>query len=260
MFVFRSSSVRIVSALVAGATFCVVGLLSAQAQQPKTAEKAEIPGGIEGKVKSVDQEKQKLSIVTSSGRERTFSITEDTTMLGPRGGKVRRRLNDPRFHEGMELTVVANSGTATEIHLGISRSEPADSPIEKSSAKSNTPREESEKAPAVKAKARARAKAKAAMKDEDADDGDDDEIPGKVKSFDSERRILVVTLLNGKSRSFLLARDVKVLVKGAASKQGLRDPAIKEGILVTVVVAEGGRRVRELHITPLAAAKTKKAA
>ncbi len=81
-----------------------------------------------------------------------------------------------------------------------------------------------------------------------------------MKSFNADRGVLVVTLLNGKSRSFILARDVKVVIRGAASKKGLRDPAIKEGTVVTVLVEEGGRRVRELHIIPLAASKAKKAA
>jgi hypothetical protein len=257
MFMFRVSSIGFVGVFAAGATICIAGLLSAHAQQPKTTEKAEIPGGIAGHVKSVDQDKQKISIVTSSGRERAFSITDDTTMLGPRGGKVRRRLNDPRFHEGMELTIVADGGRAKEIHLGYSRRESEDSATGKASAKTGAPRDDREKTPAVRPKLKARAKA--ALKEEE-DGDDDDEIPGKVKSFDAERRLLVVTLLNGKNRSFLLARDVKVLVRGAASKKGLRDPAIKEGTTVTVVVEEGGRRVRELQITPPSASKTKKAA
>ncbi len=105
----------------------------------------------------MDQDKQKVSIVvTSSGREHTFTVTDDTTLVGPRGGKVRGRLSDPRFHEGMELTVVAEGNTATEIHLGYSRKEPTDVSTEKSTAKSTTPGEERAKAPAVAAKAKAR--------------------------------------------------------------------------------------------------------
>ena len=93
---------RTLNALVAGAMICAVGLLAAVAQEPRKGEKPQIPGGIEGHVKSVDHEKETLSITTSDGRERTFTITEETTMLGPRGGKVRSRLKDRRFHEGME--------------------------------------------------------------------------------------------------------------------------------------------------------------
>ena len=91
--------------LITGSTLCVVGLLSVAAQEPKKSEKPEMPGGIEGHVKSVDHDKQSLTIIGSAGRERVFTITEDTTMVGPRGGKVRRRLNDPRFHEGLEIII-----------------------------------------------------------------------------------------------------------------------------------------------------------
>jgi hypothetical protein len=253
MITFRSS-IRFLSALAAGATICATGVLSAHGQQPKTTEKSEIPGGIEGHVKSVDQDKKKISIVTSNGRERTFSTNDETTMVGPRGGKVRRRLDDPRFHEGMELTIVADGTSAKEIHLGYSRKESGEALAEKPAAKLGTPRE---KAPTIRERIKARAKAAA----KDDDDGDDDEIPGKVKSFDAERHVLVLTLLNGKTRSFILPRDLKVLVKGAASKKGLRDPAIKEGSAVTVIVeGAGGRSVRELQITPPAAATSKKAA
>jgi hypothetical protein len=81
-----------------------------------------------------------------------------------------------------------------------------------------------------------------------------------VKSYDANRRLLVVSLLNGKSRSFLLSHDVKVLVRGTPSKQGLSDPALKADVPVTVLVEPGGRRVRELHVGPAPAARSKKAA
>jgi hypothetical protein len=89
---------------------------------------------------------------------------------------------------------------------------------------------------------------------------EDDEIPGRVKSYDATRRLLVVSLLNGKSRSFLVSHDVKVLVRGAQSKQGLSDPALKADTPVTVRVEPGGRRVKELHVRPAPGARTKKAA
>ena len=95
---------------------------------------------------------------------------------------------------------------------------------------------------------------------EEEGDDEDDEIPGKVKSFDPARRILVVALLNGKNRSFLLANDVKVVVKGTPSKQGLKDSALKDGAVISVLVEAGGRRVKELHIAPAPAARSKKAA
>jgi len=74
--------------------------------------KSQIPGGIEGKVKMVDVENGKLTITTGD-RDRTFTVTDDTVMVGPRGGKVRRHLKDPRFHEGFSVTVVAQGNKAT---------------------------------------------------------------------------------------------------------------------------------------------------
>jgi hypothetical protein len=86
---------------------------------------------------------------------------------------------------------------------------------------------------------------------------DDNEIPGTLKSFDGRRRVLVVTLLNGKDRSFILPRDVKVVVQGSASKRGLGDPALKAGASIEVVTDEGGHKVTELKITPALAQRKK---
>jgi hypothetical protein len=244
--------------------------MSAAAQEPKRSERPEIPGGIEGHVKSVDPEKHTLSITTPGGRVRTFTITEDTTMLGPRGGKVRHRLRDRRFQEAIEITVVADGNEAKELHLGFRHREHADTANQPaSSAKPAIPTtaERRERAPADAARGRASSETgrpaatagtKAAVHEEEEDE--DDEIPGRVKSYDPTRRLLVVSLLNGKSRSFLLSHDVKVLVRGTPSKQGLSDPALKVDTAVTVLVEPGGRRVRELHVGPAPSARSKKAA
>jgi hypothetical protein len=262
---------RVLSVSVAAAMVCATGLVTAVAQQTKKAQGLEIPGGIHGQIKSVDVEKQVLRITTDGGRERTFSVTDDTTMLGPRGGRVRRRLNDRRFHEGMELTVVADGGTAKEIHLGFSRREGSSSSSAAKAAGKNTSPGTARtggatasvpavaKRPAGSAKGTAKIGAKAAADDED---DEDDEFPGRVKSFDESRRLLVVTLLNGGSRSFLLSSDVKVLVRGTPSKQGLRDAALRADAPISVFVEPGTRRVTEIHVGPAALTKgrSKKAA
>jgi len=90
------------------------------------------------------------------------------------------------------------------------------------------------------------------------EEDEDREIPGKVKSYDGTRRLLVVSLLNGKDRSFLLANDVKVFVKGTPSKQGLKDPALRAGTPVTVLVGSGGPTSQRIACRP--AARDKKAA
>jgi hypothetical protein len=244
---------RALGALVLGAAIGAGGLLSAE---PQKSDKPEIKGGIEGKVKKVDADKGTLTI-TVDGRERSFTITDDTTIVGPRGGLVHRRLKDPRFHEGLEVTVVAEGKTAKEIHLGYDRKdseETAGAPKSTSKATTKGAEEPGKVAPAEKSKkteaktpAKTAAKAEAGKKDED---DEDEEFPGKVKSVDSTKRMLVITLLNGKDRSFLLSKDVKILVKGTASKQGLQDPALKAGIPVTVVTDEGGRKVKEVKVAP----------
>src|SRR6266851_3867392 len=99
---------RTLGTLILGTGVCLAGILPAGADDQKTP----IKGGIEGK---------KLTITTTQGRERTFTITDDTTLVGPRGGKVRRHLNDPRFHEGFPVTIVADGATAQEVHLGFAK-------------------------------------------------------------------------------------------------------------------------------------------
>ena len=128
--------------------------------QRSEAKKAEvegvrIPGGIEGHAKKVDVEKETLTIVTTAGAERTFNVTDDTTMLGPRGGKVRRGLHDSRFQEGMELTVVASGSTAKEVHLGYRR-RPRDAAKTggQPTAKTKAPPAEDGRSPATKTRCR----------------------------------------------------------------------------------------------------------
>jgi hypothetical protein len=257
---------RLTTILIAGFALGAIGLLSADAQESKKGEKTEIPGGIEGHVKSVDPDKQTLSIRTSSGAERTFTITDETTMLGPRGGKVRHRLKDHRFHEGLEVTIVAQGTTATEVHLGYNRRNPEGSAAgagtsgkRATSKKQQASKEVVATAKATKAAPASAGKVAAAKAAEEEED-EDNEIPGKVKSYDPDRHHLVVTLLNGKSRSWFLARDLKVVVRGTASTQGLKDPALKVGAPVTVFLETGGRRVRELHIERAPVTKAKSAA
>ena len=72
------------------------------------AKKSDIQGGIEGKVKTVDVDKGTLTITTDAGRERTFTVNEDTTMVGPRGGG---------FHEANEWVDVPSLGATVRVLL-----------------------------------------------------------------------------------------------------------------------------------------------
>ena len=261
------STVRYVLATVAaGAAIWGFGLSSTTAQEAKKPEKPQIPGGIEGHVKSVDHEKETLSIMASNGKERTFKVTEETMMIGP-----ARRQSSPSFERqkisrGHGTDGGGRGNSATEIHLGFSRRNAGDAaeakPVAKGSSSGARSGIDQQTTSAIAKKLDSSKTGKlgtAAKAVEDGDD-EDDEIPGKLKSFDATRRLLVISLLNGKSRSFLLANNVKVVVKGTPSKEGLKDTALKEGAVISVFVEAGGRRVREVHVTPLPAARSKKAA
>jgi hypothetical protein len=234
-----------------GAIICAAGIQPTAADDKGT----EIKGGIQGKIVKVDVEGKKVTIATDRGLNRTFTITEETHMFGPRGGKVKKHLHDPRFREGFPVTIVADGNVAEELHFGFAKDavgyqgEPARPKVEKNAPAQPTPT----------ATAKDVAKHKEAVKLEEEDD--EEEIPGHVKSFDATRRILVLTLFNGKTRSFFLAHDVPVHVKGAtaASAEGLNDPQLKAGAFVTVVTDEGGRKVRDLRITPASQVKPRKA-
>jgi hypothetical protein len=169
------------------------------------------------------------------------------------------------------VIVVADGNAAEEVHLGFAKdsanapSEPAKTGTGGTRAQGQGETSERSKASAGQSTgpadaataARNTARHKEATKLEEQDD--EDEILGHVKSFDESRRILVITLLNGKSRSFMLARDVPVSVKGKASKQGVAEPELKAGAAVTVVTDEGGRKVKELKIVPASDVKRRKA-
>jgi hypothetical protein len=195
-------------------------------------DKPAIKGGIDCKVKSVNLANEKLTIVTSDGRQRTLTITEDTQMVGPRGGKVRRRLHDPRFQEGMPLTIVADGNSATEIHLGYDREQQE---AEAKPGKAESTGSRTAKQPATAA--------------------DREEFGGKIKSFDAARRTLVIALDDGQSRSFLLPAKVPVLLTGAASKEGLHDPALMVGAPVRVATEAGGHKVTQIMLKDAMAGK-----
>jgi hypothetical protein len=60
--------------------------------------------------------------------------------------------------------------------------------------------------------------------------------------------LLVVTLLNGKDRSFLGGSDAKLTIGRRVSRKGLNDPALKVGATLAVVTDEGGKKVKEVKV------------
>jgi hypothetical protein len=193
------------------------------------AQAADGKGGIEGKVAKVDAAKGSVTI-TAAGGEQTFTVTATTQIVGPRGGLVRRRLHDPRFHAGLPITVVANGTTATELLLGVDRK--AAKTTGTKDAKSQTSGFRGDDT---------------AKSDEQADD--DNDFPGKIKSVDADKNLIVVTLLNGKDRSFMVGSEAKLTIGRRISQKGLSDPALRPGARLTVVTDEGGRKVKEVKVT-----------
>jgi hypothetical protein len=213
-------------------------LLCAMAVAALASVSAQAAGdGVEGKVVKVDAAKGTLT-VTSEGSEKTYTVTAQTQIVGPRGGIVHRRLHDKRFHEGLPITVVANGTTATQLLLGIDRkagkSTAAAAPGKAGTDRSSGFRGNGEKT------------------DEAAED-DDNEFPGKVKSVDADKNLLVVTLLTGKDRSFMVGGDAKFTVGRRVSQKGLSEPELKAGAGVTVVTDDGGKKVKEVKIAATAA-------
>jgi hypothetical protein len=250
---------RTLGIVLCGAAVAVMGSLSTRAGEPRS----EIKGGIEGKVSKVDVEKGALTISREDGRERTFSVTNDTTIVGPRGGVVHRRLHDPRFHKGLPITVVADGEVATELHLGFDRKARGSAAVGAPSAAgtstsgSSTTDTPDTPAPAPRTRRSSGFRGIPGSRQPQTDtaksdegDAEDNDFPGKVKSADASRHLLVITLLNGKDRSFMLARDVKITHNGRAVRQGLADAIIKPGVPVTVITEEGGRKVKEVKVTP----------
>jgi hypothetical protein len=244
---------------VLGAAVCAVVALAAAAKDDK-AEKHQIKGGIEGKVRSVDASKDTLTVETDDGRTRTFTITDDTTMLGPRGGKVRHRLKDPRFRDGFPVIIVASGTTATEVHLGFAKDAAGthDGTKTARTGEAVQPRRvtrptetepaKTEPNPEPTIRSRVAGKIRPAAPTEDEDE--DNEIPGRIKRVDPSRRMLIITLMNGKDRSFLISKDTPILVRGSASRRGLEDPAVKAGAHIEVITDEGGRKVKEIKLVP----------
>jgi hypothetical protein len=241
---------------IAACGFAIVAFACLAARAADSA-KSEIKGGIEGKIVKVDVEKGTVTISREDGRDRTFTVTDETTIVGPRGGVVHRRLHDARFHPGLSVTIVANGEAASEMHLGFDRKARKGASSSSTSSGSSTGNTADDSTPApVRRTSRFRgilsskpATDTPAAKSDDAD-AEDNDFPGKVKSVDPARHLLVVTLLNGKDRSFMVARDVKIMVNGHASRHGLADTMVKPGIPLVVVTEEGGRKVKEVKVTP----------
>jgi hypothetical protein len=249
-----------IAALLCTVACGILALLAARSQ----AQESEIKGGISATVIKVDVARGTVTVADKNSRERTYSINEETVIVGPRGGVVHRRLKDPRFHNGLPITIVANGTTAAELHLGYDRkgregtvattpstSRPGTRPAPPTD---NTPNDASPSTPAAPERRTARFRGLGSQRGTPAakpaeEEDEDNEFPGKIKSVDPARHMLVITLVNGKDRSFLLASDVKVMINTRTSRKGLSDAALQPGMPLTVITEPGGRKVKEVKVS-----------
>jgi len=220
-----------------GTLLCAIAISALGTLAANAADEAGTKAGLLGKIVKVDVEKKTVTIATMGGHKQTFTVTDDTTIVGPRGGLVHRRLQDRRFHPGLGVTVVANEGVADEIHLGVDR--PADRP----------------KGGLRRMRLGFRGTNAGTKQPEVAHEADDEnDFPGTIKSVDPEKRMLVITLLTGKDESFILANETKILIGETASEKGLADARLKPGTYV-IVLTEGGKKVKEVKTTRKTARK-----
>jgi hypothetical protein len=86
--------------------FAFIALVSTglDAQTGKDKADKTDPKVIVGKVVSVDENKSTVTIVVD-GKNQTFTVNDDTEIVGPRGGVSKERLKDDRFTKGYEITV-----------------------------------------------------------------------------------------------------------------------------------------------------------
>jgi hypothetical protein len=213
-----------------GSLLCAMAV-AAFAALATPAVGADVPGGIKGEIVKVDAAKNTLTVHTQSG-DKTYTIAPTTQIVGPRGGIVHKRLQDPRFHAGLHVTIVGSGTAASEVLLGVDhKAKSGDAATSKTTAGF---------------RGDSAAKGDAAKTEEAADDNDN-EFPGKIKSVDADKNILVVTLLTGKDQSFMIGSDAKLTIGSRVSQKGLSDPALKSGARVTVVT-EGGKKVAEVKV------------
>ena len=59
---------------------------------------------VKGKIKAVDADKHSIT-VTVGDRDREFTVTDDTKLLGPSGKDIKNGLGSPRLTAGAEVTV-----------------------------------------------------------------------------------------------------------------------------------------------------------
>jgi hypothetical protein len=75
---------------------------------------------IPAKVQAVDTEKGTITVTTAEGKVLVLKVDKDTSIVGPRGGKIADRLKDDRLGKGAEIkvTLAADGKTAKDKDKG----------------------------------------------------------------------------------------------------------------------------------------------
>jgi hypothetical protein len=88
----------------------------------------------------------------------------------------------------------------------------------------------------------------AQTKDKDAKK-DAKEFKAKVVKVDADKKILTVTLDDGKRKDFMIAEDTKILgPRGGVSKERLKDDRLAVGAEITLVMGADGKTVKEVRL------------
>ena len=70
---------------------------------------------IKGMLKKVDVARGTVTVTSSNNRDRTWTITEDTKIVGPGGKRLRARLKDKLFATGVEVLVTTEIRNDREV-------------------------------------------------------------------------------------------------------------------------------------------------
>jgi hypothetical protein len=99
----------------------VVGLVAAQQGKDTKGGKE-----VTCKVTKVDADKKVVSVTTEDGKKMQLKISDDTKIVGPRGGVSDQRLKDDRLVAGAEIKVTMSADGKTVKQIQLPLRKPAD--------------------------------------------------------------------------------------------------------------------------------------
>lgn len=110
---------------------------------PKAAPKKEIKGGIHATVNKVDVAKKSFTATTEDGKVLLLAVTDETKIIGPRGGQSDDGIEDDRFVADAEVIIVLAPGgkSAAEVHLPYRKRTPREEPKDKNAKPKTIPKD-----------------------------------------------------------------------------------------------------------------------